>query len=106
MKNSNYRRYQRRRNIKRKIYIIENIYKDDIKYFCANQPGRLDGNKIHCSCPVCSIKTRNKGKRKKGNYHRSINYKLSDLKRQMSMDDQELEYTGSTGTSAKRRRHG
>ena len=104
MKNLNYRRYQRRRNIKRKKYIIENIFKDDLKYFCADQPGRLDGNKIHCSCPSCRNKTRNKGKKRRGNYHRSINYKLADLKRQISMDDQQKEYTGSTGSSVKRRR--
>lgn len=51
-------------------------------------------NKIHCSCPDCSPKTRNKGHRryKAGNYSRSINYKMSDLRRQLTMDDQEKEY--------------
>ena len=42
--------------------------------------------KIHCSCPMCSAKTRNKGKRKRNNYNPSINYKISDLKRIMAMD--------------------
>ena len=51
-------------------------------------------NKIHCSCPDCSPKTRNKGHRryKAGNYARSLNYKISELRRQIIMDDQEKEY--------------
>ena len=50
--------------------------------------------KIHCSCPLCSAKTRNKGKRRAlaGNYAPSINYKLSDLKRQIAMDLDEQDY--------------
>ena len=45
-------------------------------------------NKIHCSCPDCSAKTRNKGKRRyrKGNYNRALNYKTSDLRKIMAMD--------------------
>jgi hypothetical protein len=40
-------------------------------------------NKIHCSCPDCSEKTRNKGHRRYDpkNYNRSINYKHSELKK-------------------------
>lgn len=34
-------------------------------------------NKIHCSCPMCSAKTRN------------INYKISDLRKVQAMDYQE-----------------
>lgn len=51
-------------------------------------------NKIHCSCPDCSPKTRNKGHRryKAGNYSRSLNYKISELRKQIIMDDQEKEY--------------
>lgn len=51
-------------------------------------------NKIHCSCPMCSTKTRNKGKRIKKNYHRAINYKGSDMRKMISMDDQMEEFTG------------
>lgn len=45
-------------------------------------------NKIHCSCPCCSAKTRNKGKRRHGagGWEPSINYKISDLKKQQAMD--------------------
>lgn len=51
-------------------------------------------NKIHCSCPMCQIKTRNKGHRRyrKGGYHRAINYKHSDLIRMIEMD-QDIEDT-------------
>ena len=44
-------------------------------------------NKIHCSCPMCSAKTRNKGKRRKNKpYAPSINYRRMDLRRQQAMD--------------------
>ena len=52
-------------------------------------------NKIHCSCPNCSSKTRNKGRRGKSNYNRSINYKRPDLIQQISMDNQMEEYDGN-----------
>lgn len=45
-------------------------------------------NKIHCSCPMCSAKTKNKGNRRNlhGNYSPSINYKPSDKKKIDSMN--------------------
>lgn len=51
-------------------------------------------NKIRCSCPDCSPKTRNKGHRRyhAGNYSRAINYRMADLRKQLIMDDQEKEY--------------
>lgn len=53
-------------------------------------------NKIHCSCPCCSTKTRNKGHRryKAGNYNRNLNYKASELRRLLAMDEEEMEYVG------------
>lgn len=50
--------------------------------------------KIHCSCGACSQKTRNKGSRRNihGNYSPSINYKHSDMIRQLAMDESEREY--------------
>lgn len=45
-------------------------------------------NKIHCSCPWCSPRTRNKGRhRNTKNYAPSINYGMMDKKRQMAMDE-------------------
>lgn len=44
-------------------------------------------NKIHCSCPWCSPRTRNKGRhRDTKNYAPSINYGMMDKRRQMAMD--------------------
>lgn len=54
-------------------------------------------NKIHCSCPLCSAKTRNKGRRVNAwNWAPSINYKISDLKKVQSMNDKEEEYFSDT----------
>ena len=53
-------------------------------------------NKVHCSCPMCSPKTRNKGRRNRKNYNPSINYKISDFRRQNSMKDDEEDYFLST----------
>lgn len=45
-------------------------------------------NKIHCSCPDCSPRTRNKGRhRKRKNYAPAINYGMMDKRRQMAMDE-------------------
>jgi hypothetical protein len=50
-------------------------------------------NKIHCSCPMCSTKTRNKGKRRHNKpYAPSINYSMMDKRRQMAMDEDEKEF--------------
>ena len=38
-------------------------------------------NKIHCSCPMCSAKTRNKGTSKHRGMSPSINYKISDVRK-------------------------
>jgi hypothetical protein len=55
-------------------------------------------NKIHCSCPLCSAKTRNKGRRVNmcNNWAPSINYSISDLKKVQSMNDKEEEYFSDT----------
>ena len=54
-------------------------------------------NKIHCSCSWCSAKTRNKGHRRyhKGNYNRALNYKVSDLRKQIAMDFDEFDTFGT-----------
>jgi hypothetical protein len=48
-------------------------------------------NKVHCSCPMCSQKTKNKGKRARKNYNPTHNYKASDLRKKIDMDLQEEE---------------
>lgn len=65
--------------------------------FLNNKKGIYDNlhqyskNKIHCSCSMCSAKTRNKGNRRKlsGNYSPSINYTIKDQKRKDEMDYEE-----------------
>jgi len=67
--------------------------------FLNNRKGMYDNlhqyskNKIHCSCPMCSAKTRNKGhRRKRKNYAPAINYRRMDMRRQMAMTADELDY--------------
>jgi len=52
-------------------------------------------NKIHCSCPMCSAKTRNKGHRRKRKvYAPAINYSMADLRKIMRMAADEEDYYG------------
>lgn len=69
-------------------------YADEHPYY--DNLHQYSKNKIHCSCPICSAKTRNKGKRRyrKGNYSRALNYKVSDLRKQMAMDFDEFDTLG------------
>ena len=53
--------------------------------------GYLSKGKIHCSCPCCSPKSKNKGGRRynhNGNYNPSYNWKHSDLIKIQSMEDE------------------
>ena len=38
-------------------------------------------NKIHCSCPLCSAKTRNKGKRRKSHRENTSHYQKTNCTR-------------------------
>jgi transposase-like protein len=46
-------------------------------------------NKVHCSCPYCNAKTRNKGSRRglSGNYQRSLHYTASDMRKVLTLDE-------------------
>jgi hypothetical protein len=46
-------------------------------------------NKIHCSCPMCSSKTRNKGNSKRHGMTPSINYKISDIRKIQRLEYEE-----------------
>lgn len=81
------------RKAKRKQRITEEVYPDGLDglshpYY--DNLHQFSKNKIHCSCPICSAKTRNKGKRRHGAGRQapSINYKISDLRKIQSMDSQ------------------
>lgn len=80
--------------IRKKRIIDRYSWSKDYPYY--DNLHQYSKNKIHCSCPMCSRKTRNKGKRrnKSGNYSRTICYKVSDLRKVMAMDADEMEYTG------------
>lgn len=98
------RKALRKRRIAREVYHTwANSLGDEWEYY--NNLHQYSKNKIHCSCPNCSPKTRNKGRRDRKNYMRSLNYKASDLRRQISMDDEELEYTGTIGHQGPKRKH-
>lgn len=107
-----YKRFQREKHIKRKERIISNSRLDNpphkydtkdlfditpiktwtegywIPYWTVKARGELSKGKIHCSCSMCSSKTRNKGRRRQlyGNYAPAINYKHSDLQKINQMD--------------------
>ena len=93
---SAYNRDVSKRKALRKRRIAEQVYCNGKEYPYYNNLHQYSKNKIHCSCPMCSVKTRNKGKRRHlpGNYSRSISYKCSDLRRQVSMDWDEGDYFG------------
>ena len=78
---------------KRRISRYDYYYRVEEKDYYDNLH-QYSKNKIHCSCPICSTKTRNKGHRRyrKGCYHRAINYKRNDLVRMIKMD-QDIEET-------------
>ena len=102
---SAYNRDVSKRKALRKRRIAEEVYwgsKDHPYYDDLHQYSK---NKIHCSCPMCSPKTRNKGRRDRKNYMRSLNYKASELRRQVAMDEEELEYTGSIRHRGSKRKH-
>ncbi len=108
MNKSRSRAYNRdvsKRKALRKKRLTEEVYYNGKEWPYYNNLHQYSKNKIHCSCPICSPKTRNKGRRDRKNYMRSLNYKASELKRQISMDDEELEYTGSIGHRGSKRKH-
>jgi hypothetical protein len=112
MRGRAWRRYKNYTKAKRKREIDLNdrmwwdysIYNNPIKpgYYSPNYKpkyGMYDNlhqyskNKIHCSCPTCSAKTRNKGhRRKRKNYAPAINYRRMDMRRQMAMTADELDF--------------
>ena len=83
----------RRRSIvkalrKRKLDKQVTWYSDERGYGLYNNLHQYSKNKIHCSCPMCSAKTRNKGGSKHKGMSPSINYKISDIRKL-----QRLEYS-------------
>ena len=122
MRTRAYRRNEREKHIKRKENIIKSYAHDSIPYYYnasdrfngvqylkspfwktegrwesywyVKQRGCLNKQKIHCSCALCSCKTKNKGKRRKlgKNYAPSFNWSHSDRKKVESMKEQERDF--------------
>lgn len=78
-----------RRKALRKRRIAREIYSHG-SYTCEYYDNlhQYSKNKIHCSCPMCSAKTRNKGKRGRTahGWNPSKNFKHSDLRKLVRLD--------------------
>lgn len=88
MRSKAYNRAMRRKHIARKKKIAKKLYGSD--YYKAD--GMYDKGKVHCSCPMCTRKTNNKGKNrlKHGNYFPSKDWKHSD---QQKLDQMDWDYS-------------
>lgn len=58
-----YRRDEAQKHIRRKEHIIKNVYCMHDNWWTRDgeQRNRLSKGKIHCSCPLCSAKTKELG---------------------------------------------
>lgn len=78
----------RKRRIDREVYSY--WYKDhDCGFY--NNLHQYSKNKIHCSCPMCSAKTNNKGGRAGHCWAPRHNYKISDLRKIQRLEYREEE---------------
>ena len=75
------RKALRKRRIANEIYRNHDSQGNYTPYY--DNLHQYSKNKIHCSCPDCSAKTRNKGKRRQkvNGWYPSVNYKHSDLRK-------------------------
>ncbi len=91
-RHNDFKKAIRKRNITRSVYWDGwNDGKNNYDYY--DNLHQYSKNKIHCSCPWCSPRTRNKGlHRNTKNYAPSINYSIMDKRRQMAMDEDEKEF--------------
>lgn len=80
------RKALRKRRIANEIYRCHDSQGNYTPYY--DNLHQYSKNKIHCSCPECSAKTRNKGKRrqKANGWDPSINFKHSDLRKLIRLD--------------------
>ena len=94
-RSSSYYREMAWRHAIRKRRIAREVYPGEPGWEYYPNLHQFSKNKIHCSCPICSAKTRNKGKRRKNahGFSPSINYKISDLKKiqRLEFDKEEAE---------------
>lgn len=86
----------RKRRISQQVH---RSYMDDHPFY--DNLHQYSKNKIHCSCPMCSRKSRNKGKHRKhaDGYKGILNYKHSDKKRINAMDQDRQDFLSECGSS-------
>ena len=101
-----YNRQMSRRKALRKRRISEQIFGIDREHPYYNNLHHYSKNKIHCSCPYCNTKTRNKGSKRyrSGNYNPAIHYRASDLRKVVAMDE-DLREAGYFAPRHKRNRY-
>ena len=72
-----------KKKARRKQWIVKHCYGWD--YY--DNLHQFSKNKIHCSCPMCSTKSKNRGRRrKKAWYSPTYNWKIADLRKFNKMD--------------------
>lgn len=83
------RKALRKRRLARDIYHCWGAWLGEDEWEYYKNLHQYSKNKIHCSCPYCNSKTRNKGSRRQlsGNYSKSIQYTASDMRKILSMDE-------------------
>ena len=84
-------RYKSYVKAKRKQQLAKEIYYDGANRPYYDNLHQYSKNKIHCSCPACSAKTMNKG-RKSNNYNPTHNHKISEKRKIMAMDYDKMEF--------------
>lgn len=75
----------------RKRNIVKDVWNDGEELY--DNLHQYSKNKVHCSCRLCSCKSKNKGKRRhlNGNYAPSHNPSASDMKKIERMDYEDEE---------------
>lgn len=92
---NNYVKALRKKRIVEEVYDSANtVFGKDYKFALYDNLHQYSKNKVHCSCHLCSAKTRNKGKRRtlQGNYAPSYNPKISDIRKIERMDFDYMDY--------------
>ena len=83
-----YNRDVSRRKALRKKRISDNFWPHAGEHPYYDNLHQYSKNKIHCSCPLCSQKSKNKGKRARKNYNPTHNFKASDIRKFEKMDNE------------------
>lgn len=80
-RNKAYYRFQRKRTIARKIGILRRIGGEEyLKAWSGGTAGRFAKGKIHCSCPLCRMKSYDELTKRDKTALESAKQQLSELK--------------------------